>query len=427
MDTTTTATSDNNHTSDSKRINNGNHHHVDADANNGNASLAFATKAVHGHGTEETFGAVMVPIYQTSTYAQHEPGEPYQKGFDYGRTNNPTRLALEKAIAMLENSKYALAFSSGLATTNALLHLCKAGDHVVSSDDVYGGTFRIFDKVFKKLGVEFSFTDLSSKEKQWQKIIKEKPNTKMIWMEALTNPMLKIPDIKEICTFAKEHGIVSVVDATFVSPYFLQALDLGADIVLHSCTKYINGHSDVINGVLATNREDLYKELKFYQNSVGGVPGPMDCFLCIRGMKTLHLRMERHASNALKIAQYLEKCEWVEKVIYPGLESHPQHELAKKQFKNGQSGGMISFVIKGGMKESKKFLESVKIFTLAESLGGVESLIELPAVMTHASIPPESRAKIGIHDTLIRISVGVEDIDDLIKDLDSAGKATLSQ
>jgi cystathionine gamma-lyase len=374
----------------------------------------FGTLAIHaGQDPDPRTGAVMTPIYQTSTYAQESPGK--HRGYEYSRTDNPTRTAYQTCVAALENAKHALAFSSGLGCTDAILHTLKAGDHVLCCDDVYGGTFRIFDKVFKRLGIEFSFVDFSDHAKAEAAF---KSNTKMLWMETPTNPMLKILDISALAAMAKKRGVTSVVDNTFMSSYFQKPLNLGADVVVHSVTKYMNGHSDVVGGVLATNSDSLYSELKFMQNAVGAVPAPMDCFLVMRGLKTLHVRMERHAQNALAIAQYLEGHPKVQKVIYPGLESHPQHALAKKQMSG--FGGMITFFIKGGLDEARSFLEKVRIFTLAESLGGVESLIEHPAIMTHASIPAETRKSLGIHDNLIRISVGIEDLADLKEDLEFA-------
>jgi cystathionine gamma-lyase len=378
-------------------------------------SLGFGTLAIHaGQTPEPTTGAVMTPIFQTSTYVQKSPG--VHSGYEYSRTDNPTRTAYQACVAALENGSYALAFSSGMATIDAIVHLLQSGDHVVCCDDVYGGTFRLFDKVYRRLGIQFSFVDftnLSAIEAAIQ------PNTRLIWIETPTNPMLKIIDIEAVCAIAQTHKIVSVVDNTFMSPYFQKPLDLGAEIVMHSVTKYMNGHSDVIGGVAVTKNEEIYKALKFLQNSVGAVPSPMDCFLVLRGLKTLHVRMERHGQNALKIAQFLEKHPKIEKVIYPGLENHPQHALAKKQMQNG-FGGMISFYIKGGLKEAVTFLEKVRIFRLAESLGGVESLIEHPAIMTHASVPAETRKILGIHDNFIRISCGIESVEDLIQDLEQA-------
>jgi cystathionine gamma-lyase len=376
--------------------------------------LGFGTLAIHaGQEPDSLTGAVMTPIYQTSTYAQSSPGK--HRGYEYSRTDNPTRTAYQACVAALENAKHALAFASGLAATDGIMHTLKAGDHVVCCDDVYGGTFRIFDKVFKRLGIEYTFVDLADPSKLEAAI---RPNTKILWLETPTNPMLKILDISALSAVAKKHGVITVVDNTFMSSYFQKPLDLGADVVVHSVTKYMNGHSDVVGGVLATNNDKLYDDLKFMQNAVGGVPAPMDCFLVMRGLKTLHVRMERHAQNAMAIARYLEKHPKVDRVIYPGLESHPQHSIARKQMSG--FGGMITFFIKGGLDQARNFLESVKIFTLAESLGGVESLIEHPAIMTHASIPAETRKTLGIHDNLIRISVGIEDLEDLKADLEQA-------
>ena len=377
--------------------------------------LGFGTLAIHaGQEPDPTTGAVMTPIYMTSTYVQASPGQ--YKGYDYSRTDNPTRTAYQACVAALEGARHALAFSSGLATIDAILHATlKPGSHVLCCDDVYGVTFRIFDKVFKRLGIEFSFVDFSDLA---QVEAAFKSTTRVLWMETPTNPMLKILDIQALTALARKRGVVSVVDNTFMSPYFQQPLKLGADLVIHSVTKYMNGHSDVVGGVLATNNDELYQECKFMQNAVGGVPSPMDCFLVMRGLKTLHVRMERHAQSALEIARFLEKHPKVSKVIYPGLESHPQHALARKQMSG--FGGMITFLIQGGLPEAKHFLESVKIFALAESLGGVESLIEHPALMTHASIPAETRKMLGIHDNLIRISVGIEDVADLKRDLEAA-------
>jgi cystathionine gamma-lyase len=376
----------------------------------------FGTKAIHaGQSPDPINGAVMVPIYQTSTYAQSSPGQ--HTGYEYSRTDNPTRTAYQECVASLENGKYALAFSSGLATTDTLIHMLKSGDHIVCSDDVYGGTFRLFDKVLTRFGIQFTFMDLTDLAKVEAAIT---PRTKILWIESPTNPMLKIFDIAALAKLARSKGILSVVDNTFMSPYFQRPLELGADIVMHSITKYMNGHSDVVGGVLVTSNDALYTELKYLQNAVGAVPGPQDCFLVMRGLKTLHIRMKQHAENAMNIAKYLETHPAIEKVIYPGLESHPQHALAKKQMHG--FGGMMSFYVKGDLAKARSVLEKVEIFTLAESLGGVESLIEHPAIMTHASVPLENRKALGIHDTLIRISVGIEECDDLIADLEQALK-----
>ncbi len=376
--------------------------------------LGFGTRAIHaGQPPEPNWGAVMTPVYFSSTYAQSSPG--VHKGMDYGRSDNPTRAAYQECVASLEGAQFGLAFSSGLAAMDSVLHTLKAGDHVLVGDDVYGGTFRLFDKVYKQLGIEASFVDLTDLTKASAAF---RANTKLLWLETPTNPMLKIFDIAELAKLARARGVLTVVDNTFATPYFQRPLALGADIVVHSVTKYMNGHSDVIGGVLALNDAALHTKLKFMQNSVGAVPSPMDSFMVMRSLKTLHVRMERHAQNALAIAKFLEKHPKVERVIYPGLESHPQHALAKKQMAG--FSGMITFLIKGGLPEARAFLEKVRIFALAESLGGVESLIEHPAIMTHASVPPENRKALGIHDNLIRISVGIEDLADLIGDLERA-------
>ncbi|MBS1958726.1 MAG: cystathionine gamma-synthase [Bdellovibrionales bacterium] len=376
--------------------------------------LGFGTKAIHaGQSPEPRTGAVMVPIFQTSTFAQESPGK--HTGYEYARTDNPTRTAYQECVASLENGKYALAFASGLATTDTLLHTLKSGDHVICADDVYGGTFRLFDKVLSRFNLEFTFMDLSDPHAVEKAI---KPSTKMLWIESPTNPTLKIFDIAALTKLARSKSVLSVVDNTFMSSYFQKPLDLGADVVIHSITKYMNGHSDVVGGVLITNDTAIYEQAKFLQNAVGAIPAPMDCFLVMRGLKTLHVRMKQHQENAIAVAQFLSKHPKIEKVLYPGLESHPQHALAKKQMSG--YGGMISFYVKGGLVEARAVLEKVRIFTLAESLGGVESLIEHPAIMTHASVPPENRKKLGISDNLIRISVGIEDASDLIADLNQA-------
>lgn len=378
------------------------------------STSGFGTKAIHaGQEPDPRTGAVMVPIYQTSTFAQSSPGK--HTGYEYARTGNPTRTAYEACVASLENGKYALAFSSGLATIDTLLHTLKSGDHVICSDDVYGGTFRLFDKVLRRFGLDFTFMDLSDLSKVKAAF---RPNTRMLWIESPTNPMLKIFDIKALATLAREKNVLSIVDNTFMSPYFQRPLDLGADAVIHSVTKYMNGHSDVVGGVFITSRDDLYESVKFLQNSVGAVPGPQDCFLVMRGLKTLHVRMKEHERNASEIAKFLEAHPKVTKVLYPGLPSHPQHELARAQMHG--FGGMISFEVKGGLSEATRVLEKTRLFTLAESLGGVESLIEHPAIMTHASVPAENRKALGISDSLIRISVGIEDVKDLIADLSQA-------
>jgi cystathionine gamma-lyase len=378
------------------------------------SKLGFATRAIHaGQSPDPTTGAIMTPVYMTSTYVQSSPG--VHKGWEYSRTHNPTRRAYENCMASLESGKYGFAFASGCAATTVILHLIKGGDHVIAMDDMYGGTFRLFDKVLRHDGMEFSFVDLTKVE-NFEKAIK--PNTKMVWLETPTNPTLKLVDIKKICAIAKAKGILVAVDNTFMSPYFQRPLELGADIVVHSATKYIGGHSDVVGGVAVTSREDIAERMAFLSNSMGPIQGPFDSFMCLRSLKTLPLRMKAHQENAMAVARFLEGHPKVEKVIYPGLESHPQHALAKEQMHG--YGGMITFYIKGGIEAARKFLESVEIFALAESLGGVESLIEHPAIMTHASVPAENRKALGIDDTLIRLSVGIEDLNDLMADLKSA-------
>lgn len=377
--------------------------------------LKFETRAIHaGQAPDPTFGAVMTPVYQTSTYVQESPGVA-KDGYEYARTKNPTRTALEENIASLEGGNYGVCFSSGCAATTTLLQLLSSGDHVLACDDVYGGTFRLFDKVFKKFGIEYTMVDMTDINSVKSGI---RPNTKMVWIETPTNPMLKIVDIEQISSIAKGKGALVVVDNTFASPFLQNPLHLGADAVLHSSTKYIGGHSDVVGGVVVVNDSKVCEQLRFLQNAVGAVPGPWDCFLLLRSTKTLPLRMERHCKNAEVIAEFLSSNKKVEKVIYPGLKNHPGHETAKKQMRG--FGGMITCVLKGGLEESRKFLERVEIFSLAESLGGVESLIEHPAIMTHASIPSAQRAALGIDDGLVRLSVGIESVDDLVYDLSQA-------
>lgn len=358
-------------------------------------------------------GAVMTPIYQTSTYAQASPGE--HRGYEYSRTDNPTRTVLQTQLAALESAKHSLVFSSGLAAIDAVTSLLKAGDHVVAGDDLYGGTYRHFTNIAANRGIEFTFVPLGDEAKLCAAI---QPNTRLVWLESPTNPLLTVVDIARVAWIAHEHGALCGVDNTFMSPYFQRPLELGADLVMHSMTKYINGHSDVVMGALMMNAEGVYERLKYLQNAVGATPGPFDCFMVLRGVKTLAVRMERHEQNARKVAEFLETHEKVERVLYPGLPSHPQHEIAQRQ--TSGNGGMLTFFIRGGLEEARRFLESVRLFTLAESLGGVESLIEHPAIMTHASIPPEVRKEIGISDNLIRVSVGIEAVDDLIADLDQA-------
>jgi cystathionine gamma-lyase len=374
-------------------------------------AMRFDTLAIHaGQEPDPTTGAIMTPVYLTSTYVQAGPGE--HKGYEYSRTKNPTRTALEGCLAALEGARFGFAFASGLAATDALMHLLDAGDHVVCSDDVYGGTFRIFDKVFKRLGLSFSFVDLSKPGTLEAAIT---PKTRMVWLETPTNPTLDLARVAEV---ARPRKITTVCDNTFLSPYFQRPLELGIDVVVHSTTKYINGHSDTVGGFIATSDAELAPRIAFLQNAVGGVPSAMDSFLVLRGVKTLHVRMARHEQNAMKVAEFLQGHPKSGHVVYPGLPSHPQHGLAKKQMKG--FGGMLTFEIKGGLPAARKFLKAVKVFACAESLGGVESLIEHPAIMTHASVPPETRAALGISDGFIRLSVGIEDVQDLIDDLTQA-------
>ncbi len=377
--------------------------------------MRFGTKSVHaGVKPDPTTGAIMTPIYQTSTYVQASPGD--HKGYEYSRTDNPTRTALQDALAELENGKHGMCFASGMAATDAVIKLLKPGDEVISTNDLYGGTYRLFTKVFAKYGIVFHFVGMGDVGEIEKKI---NPNTRMIWAETPTNPLMTIVDIEAVCALAKKHNIWTVVDNTFASPYGQQPLTLGADIVVHSITKYINGHSDVVMGAAVVKSDELAEELRFLQNASGAVPGPQDCFLTLRGLKTLHLRMQRHAENGERIARWLVAHPKVERVYWPGLESHPNHAIAKRQMKS--FGGMISFTLLGDqMEDAQKVLRSTHLFALAESLGGVESLIGHPASMTHASIPKEERAKAGLKDTLIRLSVGVEDIEDLIEDLAQA-------
>jgi cystathionine gamma-lyase len=376
--------------------------------------MRFDTLAIHaGQSPDPTTGAIMTPVYLTSTYVQDGPGG--HKGYEYSRTKNPTRGALEGCLAALEGAKYGAAFGSGCAASDMLMHLLEAGDHVVVSDDVYGGTFRLFDKVFRRQGLSFTFVDMSD-VRNIEKAIT--PKTKMLWAETPTNPMLKLVDLAAAAELAKKHKLISVCDNTFMSPYFQRPLEFGFDVVTHSTTKYINGHSDVVGGFVCTSNKDLADRIYFLQNAVGGVPGAFDSFLVLRGVKTLHVRMQRHAENAIKVAQWLVTHKQATKVNYPGLETHPQHALARKQMKG--FGGMMTFEIQGGLEAARKFLQSVQVFACAESLGGVESLIEHPAIMTHASVPKETRAALGISDGFIRLSVGIEDAQDLIDDLEQA-------
>lgn len=380
-----------------------------------NQDFSFETLAIHaGQEPETTTGAVVVPIFQTSTYAQEALGKP-KLGYDYSRADNPTRKAYEDCIAALENGKYGTAYSSGMGAINNCMYLLKTGDEVIVGDDVYGGTFRFFTQVMDGFGIKARFIDTTD-TKAVEAAFTDK--TKMLWVETPTNPLLKLSDLKALAKLARSKGAYMVVDNTFMSPYFQKPLDLGAHIVVHSATKYLGGHSDVIGGALVTNDQEIHERMKFCQKSVGAVPGPFDCWLTLRGLKTLAVRMREHERNATKLAQWLSEHEAVEKVIYPGLPSHPHHELAKQQMSG--FGGMVSFVVKGGLERARSVLENTKIFLLAESLGGVESLIEHPAIMTHASIPKERRDEIGISDGLIRISVGIEAYDDLQRDLEVA-------
>lgn len=376
--------------------------------------MRFDTLAIHaGQSPDPSTGAVMTPIYQVSTYAQEEVGK--HKGYDYSRSDNPTRTALQGCLAALEGAKYGLCFSSGLAATDTLVRtLIGPGEPVVCGDDVYGGTYRLFDKVMRPAGGVFSFVDFSTVPPE--QAIPE--GTRLVWLESPTNPLLKITDIRAVCARAHAVGARVVVDNTFASPYFQNPLSLGADAVVHSTTKYLNGHSDVVGGVVMLNDDALYARLKFNQNAIGAVPGPMDCFLTLRGLKTLGVRMERHQSSGLKIVDYLLNHPEVARVHYPLHPSHPGYAIAKSQMRG--FGGMISFELRGDLERARRFVATTKIFTLAESLGGVESLIEVPAAMTHASIEPEKRRAIGIADGLIRLSVGLEDVADLIEDLAQA-------
>ncbi len=379
-------------------------------------NLRIGTRAVHGGVEPDPLtGAVMTPIYQTATYAQSEPG--VTKGYDYSRTNNPTRQALEHALASLEKADYGIAFASGMAAITAIMQMCRCSDHVICSDDVYGGTFRLFDKIFRNYQFEFNFVDTSDIKNIELALT---PMTRLIWIETPTNPTLKITDIAETACLAKKCGAQLVVDNTFMSPYFQSPLFHGADLVLYSTTKYISGHSDVIGGAVVTNNADIAGKLHFIQNAVGAVPGPMDCFLTLRGIKTLHLRMARHEENAGKIFEYLKSQKAIKKLYYPGDPNHPNHDVQCKQACG--YGAMISLDL-GDLDKAKKFISALKIFTLAESLGGVESLVDHPAIMTHASLRPEARHALGITDGFIRLSIGVEDAEDLVADLQRGFKA----
>jgi len=377
--------------------------------------MKFNTKTIHGgQEHDKAYGSVMPPIYQTSTYAQSTPGG--HKGYEYSRTHNPTRNALEKSFASIENGNHGLAFGSGLAAIDAVIKLLKPGDEVISTNDLYGGTYRLFTKIYETFGIKFHFIGMENASKIEMYINK---NTKLIWVETPTNPMLNIIDLKAVSKIAKKYEVLLAADNTFATPYLQKPLDLGADIVMHSATKYLGGHSDVVMGALVVKEKELADKLYFIQNASGAVCGPQDSFLVLRGIKTLHVRMQRHCENGRAIAAYLEQHPKIEKVYWPGLKTHPNHDIAKAQMKD--FGGMLSFTTKGNSYEASiRIVEKLKIFTLAESLGGVESLSGHPASMTHASIPKEEREKTGVIDSLIRLSVGIEDIDDLISDLDQA-------
>ncbi len=379
--------------------------------------MKFNTKVIHGNQHHDpSTGAVMPPVYQTSTFVQTSPGVPLAE-YEYSRAANPTRTALEQALASIENGVRGLAFASGLAATDSVMKLLKPGDEVIAMDDLYGGTYRMFARIYQEYGIKFHFVDMTNYEK-FQSLINE--NTKLVWVETPTNPLMKLADIAEIAKITQKHKLLFAVDNTFATPYLQKPLDLGADIVMHSATKYLGGHSDVIAGALIVKDEALGEKLHFAQFATGGTLGPMDSYLVLRGIKTLHLRVQRHCENGAKVAEYLVNHPKVEKVYYPGLEDSPNHDIAKKQMIGG-FGGMVSFTFKSGAKaDAIKMLEKVKVFTLAESLGGVESLANHPALMTHASIPEDKRKEIGITDDLVRLSVGVEDISDLLADLEQA-------
>ena len=381
----------------------------------GQSSLGLGTLAIHaGQSPDPTTGAIMTPIYATSTYVQESPGK--HKGYEYSRTQNPTRMAYEACVAALEGGVAGFAFGSGLAAAATVLDLLDSGSHVIAMDDLYGGSYRLFERVRRRsAGLDFTFVDLNDAQALKAAL---KPNTKMIWAETPTNPMLKLVDLAKVAAFAKKHGLILVVDNTFCSPMIQRPFESGADLVLHSATKYLNGHSDMVGGIVVAREQELAERMGFLQNSVGAVAGPFDSFLAMRGLKTLHLRMKAHCESALELAQWLEKHPEVGRVIYPGLKSHPQHALARRQMHG--FGGIISIEVKGGLRKARRVLERCHLFALAESLGGVESLIEHPAIMTHASVPPANRKRLGISDSLIRLSVGVEDIADLRSELAEA-------
>jgi cystathionine gamma-lyase len=377
-------------------------------------TLGIGTRAIHaGQSPDPTTGAIMTPVFLTSTYVQESPGK--HTGYEYSRTGNPTRTALQDCAAALEGARHGIAFASGCAATTTLMQTLSQGDHVICGDDVYGGTFRLFDQICTRWGLRFDFVDLTDPDAVLRATL---PETKLVWMETPTNPLLKLSDIAAISERCRAKGLKLIVDNTFMSPIFQNPLALGADVVVHSTTKYLNGHSDVVGGVIMTNDDAIAEELCYLQNAVGAVPGPLDCFLTLRGLKTLHVRMARHASNAMTLASWLSEHPAIESVTYPGLESHPQHELAARQMSG--FGGMITCVVRGGLEPTRRVLERTQLFALAESLGGVESLIEHPAIMTHASVPLAQREALGISDGLIRLSVGIEDVTDLQRDLDQA-------
>ena len=380
-------------------------------------SYGLGTRAIHaGQEPDPTTGAIMTPIYATSTYVQQSPGK--HKGYEYSRTQNPTRMAYERCIADLEGGVAGFAFGSGLAAAATVLDLLDSGSHMIAMDDLYGGSYRLFERVRRRsAGLDFSFIDLNDPDALKGAL---KPNTRMIWAETPTNPMLKLVDLAKVARFAKKHGLILVVDNTFCSPMLQRPLEHGADLVLHSATKYLNGHSDMVGGVVVAGDQELAERMAFLQNSVGAIAGPFDAFLAMRGLKTLHLRMNAHCESALELARWLEKHQAVERVIYPGLKSHAQHALAKRQMDG--FGGIISIEVKGGLKAARRMLERCELFALAESLGGVESLIEHPAIMTHASVPPANRKRLGISDSLVRLSVGVENVQDLQAELQEALK-----
>ena len=376
------------------------------------ASLGLGTRSIHaGQSPDPSTGAIMTPIYATSTYVQESPGK--HKGYEYSRTQNPTRMAYERCVADLEGGVAGFAFASGLAAAATVLDLLDSGSHVIAMDDLYGGSYRLFERVRRRsAGLDFDFIDLNDAGALKAAL---KPNTRMIWAETPTNPMLKLVDLAKVAAFAKKHGLILVVDNTFCSPIVQRPLELGADLVLHSATKYLNGHSDMVGGIVVAGSEELAERMAFLQNSVGAIAGPFDAFLAMRGLKTLHLRMRAHCQNAMDLAQWLQKHPAVERVVYPGLKTHPQHALARRQMQG--FGGIITIEVKGGLRKARRMLERCELFALAESLGGVESLIEHPAIMTHASVPLANRKRLGISDGLVRLSVGVEDVEDLRNEL----------